>query len=115
MAQAPSLTPMDPGQEETVTFDFGRALSPGVTITGDITITCTVAEDSTVCDPTPSSRIIGSASIGTSPWSGLAAQAVLQRFGNCVAGCLYVLQCTCMTSDGDTPSVWGHLPVDMPS
>lgn len=114
MSQTNNLTPpIDAEVEtETVTFDYGNILKPGVILTGTPTITCVVYSGE---DPDPTSRIIGDWSFGPSPNTGEPTAAVLQLFGQMVAGATYRLQCVCPTSDGQELSLWTHLGCDAPN
>lgn len=96
---------------ETVTFDFGRLLTPDAIITGIISVTCQISQSlsDTITDPAPQSRAIGAAVITTSPSTGLANQAVSQLVGTMIGGITYELQCVAATSNGQQLSLWGHL------
>lgn len=98
-------------EQETVTFDYGGILKPGITLTGTPTITCDVYGGT---DPTPDARIIGPWRIGDSPNTGAPNAAIYQVFGQMLAGVTYRLQCVCTTSDGQTLSLWTHLGCDQP-
>lgn len=113
MSQTNNLTPpIDASvEEETVTFDYGVAIKPGVTLTGTPTITCEVYGGT---DPDPASRIIGPWTMGASPNTGAPDAAIYQVFGQMLAGATYRLQCVCTTSDGQTLSLWTHLGCEQP-
>jgi hypothetical protein len=108
MSQTNTLEPpIDATVEvETVTFDYGLILKPGVKLTGAPTITSVVYEGT---DPDPASRLVGDAVIGPSPNSGAIDAAVLQLVGNMLAGTTYRLQCVCATTDGQNLSLWSRL------
>lgn len=102
---------------ETVTFDFGRIMDPGVVITGISALTCVVWKTvlAGAADQTPQARIIGAPAIVVSPNSCDQRQAVSQLVGTMVAGLVYRLQCVVTTSDGQTLSLWSHLACESPN
>ena len=107
------LPPIDSSVEiETVTFDFGLILAPGVTITSVVSLTCQVLSGT---DPNPASRLVGGAAIVPSPNTGLANQAVSQLVGTMIGGVTYRLQCVATSSDGQTISLWNHLTCQTPN
>lgn len=112
MSQTNDLTPPIDAtvEQETITFDYGRMLAVGVTVS-IVSISCTVVSGS---DVTPSSRLLGVPAVVTSPNSGGASQAVSQLVGTMVAGTVYLLQCVVSTSDGQKPSLWTHLACQAP-
>lgn len=117
MAQGNDLfPPIEPDEVETITFDFGRILAPGVSISSVLLVSCLVTDGSKVSDPTPAARLIGSPQIiagGPPPaGSGVANAAVAQLVGTCIDGCRYRLEAAIISSDGQTLSVITHLPCD---
>lgn len=98
-------------EQETVTFDYGGILKPGITLTGTPTITCEVYSGT---DPTPAARIIGPWRMGDSPNTGAPNAAIYQLVGNMLAGTTYRLQCVCATSDTQNLSLWTHLGCEQP-
>jgi hypothetical protein len=108
MAQTNDLYPaIDAAVEnETVTWDFGPMLQPGVTIQSVASLTCSVFFGA---DPSPASRLIGGFQIGVSPSSGAPNQAVYQLVGGMLDGVIYRLLCVVQTSDGQQPSGWTRL------
>jgi hypothetical protein len=110
--------PIDAGIENvTVTFDFGLILNAGVSITGVVSLTCSVFQSTsdTVTDPTPQARILGASQIQTSPNSRQPNQAVLQLVGTMIGGVYYRLQCVVTTSDGQQLSLWNHVLCQTPN
>jgi hypothetical protein len=106
------LPPIDETVEfETVTFDFGLILQPGVIITAVLALTCDVFEGT---DPTPTARLIGPSVLAPSPNSGLANQAVGQMVGSMIGEVTYRLQCVAQCSDGQKLSLWAHLACQTP-
>lgn len=98
-------------EQETVTFDFGPLLAPGVVITSIVSLTCVVYAGR---DPAPSTRLIGASALGPSPKTFANTTAVYQLVGNMVGGVTYRLQCVVKTSDGQTPSGYTHLECKTP-
>ena len=119
MAQTNTLEPpIDAVVEiETVTWDFGRVLKPGVTITAVVSTTASVVSNlSTAPDPNPQSRLIGSTQITTSPKvPTMPNAAVMQLFGTAIANVCYLLQCVVTTSDGQQLSAWQHFYCKQPA
>lgn len=97
---------------ETVTFDYGLMLTPGVIIEEVLDLTISVVSGS---DRAPASRLIGTSSIVSSPNSKRASQAVSQLVGQMIANSVYRLQCVATTSDGQTLSLWTHLTCIQPN
>lgn len=97
-----SLPPLGLNQSQTMAIDFGVFLPPGVTLVGSpsASVTTTFGEDLS-----PNSRITVPPSIGTVPQNiggtGRANTAVLWRMGECVPNVVYVVDISCMRSDGD--------------
>jgi len=113
MAQTNNLSPPIDAvvEEETVTFDYGILIVPGVTLTGTPTVTCEVYEGE---DADPSSRLVGEWTIGKSPNTGEPDAAVYQIVGTMLAGVTYRLQCVCRTTDGQNLSLWNHISCQAP-
>lgn len=97
---------------ETVTFDYGLILKSGITITAvsDIAISVVLGSDSS-----PTSRLVGSSQIMSSPTSKGAKQAVGQLVGTMIAGATYLIQCVVTTSDGQTLSLYARLACVQPA
>jgi hypothetical protein len=118
MAQTNSLEPpIDATVEvETITFDYGRLLNPGVTLTTIVLMACTISSlnPNGGSDLNPQSRLIGSPQIVVSPKTGAAGSAVAQLFGTAVANVEYLIQCAASTSDGQMLSLWTHLQAQQP-
>lgn len=112
MPQGRDLSPIDTVEEVNVTFDFAKRLASGATISTIAAVICTVYQGA---DSSPSSRLIGSAVIISSPSSGAADAAVLQKVGTMLAGVVYRLDATIETSDGQTLNLWGHAPCQAPN
>jgi hypothetical protein len=118
MPQAENLlTPIDDTVEErTFTFDFGKNLLSGVTLTAVTELTCVVV---TGADPTPWERILSTpAIVDALPaplGSGVVDGAVAVLIGTMLGGVTYLLQCVAQTSDGQELSLWQDLPCLTPS
>jgi len=106
-----SSTPIDPGEQEFVTFDFAPGLSPGVIINSVVVVKCTVVSGT---DPNPQSRVLGAPSIVASPATGAAKVAVEQLVGNMLAGVTYQLQAVVSCSDNQQLSLRWNLPCSQP-
>jgi len=89
-------------EKEIVTFDYGKTMQPGVTITSISFIAVTILDG---FDPSPTSRLLGGPTIGFSPYSGAPSQGVYQLVGTCLAGVTYGFQCVANTSDGQALSI----------
>jgi hypothetical protein len=87
------------GEEEFVGFDFGPALAPGVTVSGNPAVSCTVYSGSAGDDPTPGDRLLASPAIVPSAATGAASAQVDVLIGQMVGGAMYLLQCAAATSD----------------
>lgn len=112
MPQGNDFSPMDTTELVTQTFDFGPWLLSGVSIQSITSVTCQVYMGT---DAAASSRLVGSPATTTSPTTGAATAAVLQQIGNTpVAGVIYRLDATVVTSDGQTLNLWAHQPVQSP-
>lgn len=98
------------GQGQTLGFDFGFFLPAGVTLTGTPTVVATVMDGT---DPTPDSEFAGAAAIGTiavaDGGSGKANTAIKRRFVPVLSPVHYLLQATCLRSDGDTAKMSSHV------
>lgn len=112
MPQGNDLGPVDPVETVTVTFDFAPWLGKGVTIFAVTSVACAAYQG---VDASASSRIVGGSQIAASPSTGIAASAVLQQFGNMVAGVTYRLQCWVLTTDSQTLNIWTHQPCIAPT
>jgi hypothetical protein len=114
VSQTNQLTPpIDADVEaETVTFDYGLILAAGVTVTSIASLKCEVVSGT---DPTPTARLLGGATIGTSPNSGGANQATFQLVGTMLGGVTYRLQCVANCSDGQIISLWNHITCQTPN
>ena len=101
------LTPIAPGEIETICFDYGMLLQDGpLTVTSVLSIACTVLRGT---DASASSRIIALPVISESRETGVASSAVLQQFGNMLDGVTYLLQCTAVASDGQRLILPAHI------
>jgi hypothetical protein len=116
MSQAADLTPPIDStvEQESIGFDFGLILGPGVSISAVVSLTCTVDPGSPVSDATPSIRLIGSSFLIPSNQTTAPAAAVAQMIGSMVAGVIYLLQCVVLTSDGQRLSLWTRMPCISP-
>lgn len=100
------------GQTEVLWVDWGLDLSPGVTLapnaTPDVTVTVTQGKDDN-----PQSHVLTTPYVGTVPTqdkgTGLTNAAVLFEFGELIGGVKYLIEVTCLRSDGTTASAWGHI------
>lgn len=111
--------PLDAGVPQTVTFDAGLFLPPGVTLTGTPTVALTVAAGSTGTDSNPQSRVTIAPEIGTAPaalgGSGVANAALLVQF-TLLGGVTYLVWLECARSDGtDIVSIWCRLSCSAPN
>ncbi len=105
------LPPIDAGiEQEIVAFDYGMVLT-NATISTVVAINIFVLSG---VDPAPTSRVIGVAQVAPSPTTGVAATAVLQKFGNMLDQVVYGLQCVALTSDGQTLCCDAELPSRKP-
>jgi len=106
-------TPIDPGEQENIVFDYAPAftLGRGVTITGVTSVRCSVVQGS---DPNPQSRVLGSPSIVASPSTAAPLQAVMVLIGNMIAGVLYQLQVLVACSDNQVLSIRWYLRCSQP-
>lgn len=107
MQVAPFSPAYDTGEILPLTFDYGPALSTGITITSVQAMACVVVRGS---DPLASTRLSGSPTIIASPNTGGAAQAVLQLVGGMLGNVTYQLQALVNTSDGQRLSLRSDLP-----
>jgi hypothetical protein len=105
MPRGNDFSTIDPTETINGTFDFGPWLATGVSISSVSAVSCTVLSGT---DAGASSRLIGSSSLVASPSTAAARAAVLQQWGMMVAGVLYVMEATVVTSDGQTLSLWAH-------
>lgn len=112
MPQGRDFSVIDAGEIVTGTFDFGPWLSSGVTIASILSTTCAVYQGT---DASAATRLVGPAVIGPSPSSGAISAAVLQQWGNMVAGVCYRLDATVLTSDGQTFTLWAHQLCQQPA
>lgn len=95
MTQALDLMPpTEPGEIETITFDYGTGLSAEETIVSVLGITCATV----IGSDSPAGKLVGSAAIITSPYSGVASQAVIQQVGSMVGNNTYQFSCLVLTS-----------------
>lgn len=97
-------------EEEFITFDYSQILCQA-TVTSVLSFTCTVKYGS---DANPSSRILSTPQIVTSPVTGLVNTAVTVLLGDMVSGVTYLLQCVVQTSDGQKLSLWTTLSCETP-
>lgn len=100
-----ALPAVDQNQKQTLTFDFGRFLPPGVTLSGTPSLTLAVANGP---DPSPASRITAGPILGTAPQNiggtGLASCAILVQVATCVPGTQYLASFFASRTDGDVAS-----------
>lgn len=100
------------GQTETLWIDWGNDLSEGVTLDPNATPTVTV---SVVygSDPAPQSRLLTTPYVGTvsvaDQGTGVQNAAVLFNFGNVIGGVTYLIEVTCLRTDGTVASAVGHI------
>ncbi|HVM78853.1 MAG TPA: hypothetical protein VMU06_07525 [Stellaceae bacterium] len=106
-----SRTPIDPQEQELITFDFAPGLSSGVIVNRVVAVSCAVVSGT---DPNPQSRVLGPPSIVASPTTGAAKVAVEQLVGNMLAGVLYQLQAVVSCSDNQQLSLRWNLPCSQP-
>lgn len=84
-------------EREYVTFDFGKILNDGVSITSIVAVNCFTDEGP---DTTPMSRILNTPSVIPSLATGVPAGAVIALFGSMVAANTYVIECVVTVADG---------------
>lgn len=113
MAQTNTLQPpIDAETEiETICFDFGMVLAEGETIASISSILCEVFSGT---DEDAADRLIDPAQIAASPTTDAPRAAVLQKVGTMLGDVVYRLQCLVVTTDGQTLSLWTHLPCVTP-
>lgn len=99
--------PFDAAESIVLGIDFVNDLADGDSV-NTATITCIVAQDSQVPDPTPSARITGG------PFY-VGDTIVTFRFASPVAGAKYLITVTVTTTVGaEIVSDYTHLPSEMP-
>lgn len=99
--------PFDASESIVLGIDFVNDLATGDSV-DTATITCSVAQDSQVPDPTPAARIIGG------PFY-LGDTTVTFRFASPVAGAKYIITVTVTTTVGaEIVSDYTHLPSEQP-
>ena len=103
--------PIDPGEIETVSFDFGPALATGETVRTIVSSSCAVLIGT---DSSASERILGSPQIVASPSTGLASGGVAMRIGTMIADTVYRLQVFVTTSAGQTLTLYTHIQCAAP-
>ena len=94
---------IDPTETAAFSMDFTNDLGSGETI-NTATWTCV---DITGLDTSASSRLIGSATT--------TGSIVTQRVGTCLAGSIYRLTATIVTSASQTLSLWSHVACVTPN
>lgn len=99
--------PFDTTESITLGIDFVNDLASGDTVS-TATVTCTVAEDSQVNDPIPSTRI-------TAGPFNFSPTIVTFIFTNPVPGCKYLLSITIMSAGGETITDYTHIPCEVPT
>lgn len=106
MTQSSDLKPpTEPGEIETLTFDFAPALAVGETITSVVSILCAVTGSDVA-----TGHLQGGASIVASPSTGLAGQAVIQQVKSMLGNNTYQYQCLVATSGGQQLLLRVNLP-----
>jgi len=100
--------PIDPGEAENITFDFGPAMSPGVYITNVNSITCSAVVNA-AADPDPQSRVLSAGMLMPSAETGAADAAMRALFGNMIAGVVYQLQCIVSCIDSQRLPIRWHI------
>ena len=97
-----TFPPVTPLQKQTLSFDFGKFLPAGVTLTGTPTLTLTPIYGT---DSNPASRITSGPTIGTVSialgGSGVTSTGILFQLFGCPAGVTYIVETVCTRSDGD--------------
>lgn len=109
--------PIDAAVEnETVTFDYGPALTPGIMLTGVpvVTVSVLMMQSGAAADSNPQSRVLLAPQFAASPATGAPTAAVLVLFGQAVAGVVYLIQCSCPTTDGQNLSLYTHFQAKQP-
>ena len=94
--------PINPGESEVFTFDFVNDLPASDTIaSASVTLAASVGSD-----PQASSRLVNAAQT--------SGTQVLQRIGGCLGGVVYLVSATVLTTQGNTLTLWAHLPCQAP-
>lgn len=107
MPRGNDFSAIDPTETVNGSWDFAPWLPSGVTIGSIVSTSCTVIAGT---DAGAATRLIGAASIIASPYTGAAASAVLQQWGTMLAGVVYKMTATILTSDGQTLTLYAHQP-----
>ena len=89
--------PIAPNEEVMISPDFGRQAKKGSTISS-VVITIT---DTKSIDTSATSRLIGSPTFSTSPFTGQPNQVVDQLIGTCVMGSVYRIEYLVTMSNGE--------------
>jgi hypothetical protein len=111
-----SLPDVMPHQAQTIAFDFGNLLPPGITLTGTPSVILTTSFGP---DNAPQSRIVDGPSIGEVDKSvggtGVANAAILVVVGNCVPGTTYIADAYCPRTDSNVVEASVHFQCVPPS
>ena len=101
------FTVIDVGEEDVFTFNFARGLGAGETLSS-ASVAIGVNRGA---DPSPSSRLAGAAVVDS---TGTQVSQTVNMIGG-IAGNLYLLTATAVTSLSRTLILWSHFPTDVPS
>jgi hypothetical protein len=112
MSRGADFKQMHPGEDETLTWDFGRVLAATARITGAV-VTCEATKG---IDPAPAARLGLVTDIGApSPATKAPGQSVMIRVKGLQAGETYRMSCRATISDGQVLNLWSLLPCVAPS
>lgn len=112
MPQGNDFSDAESTETVTNTWNFAPLLGTGVALTTPVTTTCALRSG---VDSNPSSRLLSTPSIVSSPTTGAAAQAIRQQVSGLQPGACYILSATAATSDGQTLTVWAYQRGKTPS
>jgi hypothetical protein len=98
--------PILAAEQAMVDFDFGPLLISGETVLLPPTLTCSATWGT---DAAPSAKLIGSATVNPSPSTGITDGAVAQLVGGMNGATRYKLQCSVVTTKGQTLSRSAYL------
>lgn len=106
MRATTDFTPIAPDEEIDLSINFSSYLASGDSAATVEAWLCTVADNSPVVDPSPSSRLSGPPS--------LANNILVQTVNGCVNGVTYVMEGLVNTTLGERLSIWAYLQCTKP-
>lgn len=98
--------PFDTSESITLGMNFINDLASGDSVS-TATVTCTVADDSMVPDPIPSTRI-------TAGPFNFSPTIVTYTFSNPVPGCKYLISITIQSAAGEIITDYSHISCEVP-